>query len=115
MTSEKKAKPEFHLPDDFKHPEPPKEMVESLHDAISELIHEYLPPEWVAAIETYAITFAYELGDAESMADFQNWTDDLAKLQMFVAGVRYDQTGHWSEWMGPVSYTHLTLPTSDLV
>jgi len=94
-------KPKFHLPDDFRHPEPPQELVESLHDAIDDLIKQYLPPEWQQALGTYAITYAYQPGDRDSMADFKAWVDDLDKLQSFLAGLRYDDTDHFSEWVGP--------------
>ena len=96
------AKPEFHLPDDFVHPEPPQELVDTLHDAIGDLITEYLPPEWAEALGTYAITYAYHEGKShDSMGDYEYWLKDFSRLKSFLAGLRYDKTDHFSEWVGP--------------
>ena len=41
---------------------------------------------------------------------------DISKNGQFVCGMNYPAPGYiWSQSTGTVSYTHLTLPTSDLV
>lgn len=89
------------LPDDFEFPKAPQLMVEALYDEISQLIDEYLPPEWSQAIHTYAIAYASGPGDDNGMGDYECWVEHLSRLQYFLSGVRLDKDGHRAEWVGP--------------
>ena len=109
MTAKSKAKEvnavpasKFVLPDGFVFPEMPIGLSEGLEDAIRDVIKEYLPPEWSEVITDYVVMYSIQPGDVgNSVADYAGWVDNFQRLQMFLAGVRYDETGHWTEWVGP--------------
>ena len=73
-----------------------------------------VPREQVARIHASSGTTGKPTVVGYTAADIDMWTDLMARC-LYAAGVRTGDVVHNSYGYGPVSYTHLTLPTSDLV
>ena len=76
----------------------------------------------ITIVHAYAPTTAYDVNKIEEFYDqLQNITDQAPKKDILVvqgdwnAKVGRDACGNWQGICGPVSYTHLTLPTNNTV